>query len=114
MYSRMEIAIQIFSLQVLYLFHFRDTDLPQVYARQKECWDTIIQNKTEIPAISIKVYSQDGEYQSTNEFENHLDAADILEVCQEQIHSTSSDSNSPTMHTHVENMEEPTNDNLHV
>ena len=26
------------------LFHFRDTYLPQVYARQKECWETIIQN----------------------------------------------------------------------
>ena len=93
------------------LFHFRDTYLPQVYARQKECWETIIQNKIEIPATSIKVYSQEGDYTSTQEFLHHI-GTPLTEPCQDNCsdHTISNESSGLTLC--IENMQQSTPDNL--
>ena len=93
-----------------HLFHFRETDLSQVHDQQHECWETIVQNGIELPATSIKIYSQDGEYTATHEFTDHLDAAHREEHITCSDHTTSSGSNNPALNIENKQTEQPTHE----
>ena len=44
-----------------HLLHFRNSSTKDVHDRQKQCWMKIVEEKIEVPASSIKVYSQTGD-----------------------------------------------------
>lgn len=45
-----------------HLDHFHNTALPDVYARMPKDWDKILEN-TVVPSPTVRVYSEDGQYQ---------------------------------------------------
>ena len=46
-----------------HLDHFRNTTLPDVYARMSKDWDKILKENTVVPSPTLRVYSEDGHYQ---------------------------------------------------
>ena len=44
-----------------HLLHFRNSSIKEVHDRQKQCWIKLMEEKIEVPASSIKIYSHTGD-----------------------------------------------------
>ena len=60
------------------LMHYRNASIESVCAHSELCWDDIIKKKIKMPAITIKLYDQDGSPTGELSFESPQDTPDSL------------------------------------